>query len=106
MPKEPNVFDPNWPEGLKADTHYRAPCDDKGRNGGSWIQVMVSGQDGDVYVSMQDWEEMPEGAPSPFPSLRNRTYAGGGRYQRTHQALLWLADAIRRDNEEIGNFSS
>lgn len=96
-----NPFKPAWPEGLKAGEFYTLPCDDKGRNGGSWLKVMVSDVDSDVYVSMQDWEEIPEGLPTPFPCIRNRTLFGGGRHTRTHQALLWLAQAIRLDNEEL-----
>jgi hypothetical protein len=59
-------------------------------------------EQGDVYVSSQDWEEIPEGRPHPFPCIRVRTLAGGGRNLRTRQALLWLADAIRRDSEQAG----
>lgn len=99
--KEPSVFKPHWPTDLESGKHYRIPCDDKGRNGGSWLQVFVD-EHGDVYVSMQDWEEVPEGRPNPFPSIRIRTLAGGGRFMRTRQALLWLADAIRRDTEKGG----
>lgn len=92
-------FRPHWPEGLKGRERYRVPCDDKGRGGGSWLQVYVA-DDGDVHVSMQDWEEIPEGRPSPLPSIRVRTALGGGRNLRTRQALLWLAEAIRLDNAE------
>lgn len=99
--KEPKVFSPVWPDGLGTSIHYEVLCDDKGRNRGSWLRVMIAG-DGDVHVSMQDWEDLPEGSPTPFPSIRIRTMAGGGRNTRTRQALLWLADAIRRDNEENG----
>jgi hypothetical protein len=77
------------------------PCDDKGRTGASWLQVMVA-EDGDVHVSMQDWERFPEGRPNPLPSVRIRSSYGGGRNQRTRQALLWLAQAIRLDAEEQG----
>jgi hypothetical protein len=99
--KEPNALKPHWPEGLLGETVYRVPCDDKGRSGGSWLQVFVAG-DGDVHVSMQDWEDIREegSAPNPIPSIRVRTYAGGGMNTRTRQALLWLADAIRRDMED------
>lgn len=93
---EPAVFKPKFPDGLETMTVYEVPCDDKGRSGGSWLRVIVA-NDGDVHVSMQDWEEIPEGLPDPFPSIRIRTLAGGGRNLRTRQALLWLADAIRRD---------
>lgn len=96
---EHKVFKPEWPEGLEQNETYRVLCDDKGRNGGSWLSLVVA-VDGDVHVSMQDWEEMPEEAPSPFPSIRVRTHIGGGRNGRTRQALLWLAEAIRQDNEE------
>jgi len=102
MSKEPKVFKPNWPEGLVGETAYQVLCDDKGREGGSWMKVYIS-LDGDVHVAMQDWEDIkehPDSRPDPFPSIRVRTLFGGGRNMRTHQALLWLADAIRRDNEE------
>lgn len=90
-------FKPHWPAGLEPLNHYKVLCDDKGRNGGSWLAVMVA-NDGDVHVSMQDWEQVPEGEPDPFPSIRIRTFAGGGRHDKTRQALLWLAEAIRQDN--------
>lgn len=90
----------NWPPGLEQLTHYEFPCDDKGRNGGSWMRVMVAG-DGDVHVSMQDWEDIGEEGshPTPFPSVRCRTLAGGGRFTRTRLALLWLAQAIQLDQK-------
>ena len=97
--REPLVFEPHWPDGINAGKAYRIACDDNGRNGGSWAQVLVDAQ-GDVYLSVQDWEEMPAGASSLNPCIRNRTLAGGGRNTRTRQALLWLAEAIRLDNEE------
>jgi hypothetical protein len=97
--REPQAFKPHWPEGLDDVTIYQVSCDDKGRNGGSWLRVFVA-LDGDVHVSMQDWEEIPEGEPSPHPSIRVRTCVGGGQNRRTRQALLWLADAIRRDQIE------
>jgi hypothetical protein len=34
--------------------------------------------------------------------VRCRTGIGGGRHSRTRQALLWLAMAIKLDNEELG----
>ncbi len=100
---EPKVFNPEWPDGLEQLKFYRVPCDDKGRDGGSWLQLLVAG-DGDVHVSMQDWEDIKEKGthPNPLPSIRIRTLSGGGHSLRTRQALLWLADAIRRDNEELG----
>ena len=100
--REPAAFSDQWPEGLEAGRSYKVLCDDKGRNGGTWLRVVIGEQDGDVYVTMQEWEDIPEGKPHSIPSIRVRTLFGGGRNRRTRQALLWLADAIRRDNEENG----
>ena len=96
---EPEALQPQWPEGLETNTQYMVLCDDKGRNGGSWLKVVIS-CDGDTHVIMQDWENIPEGRPDPTPTIRIRSLEGGGQSLRTRQALLWLADAIRRDNEE------
>lgn len=97
--REPRVFAPAWPEGLEKGKVYRLLCDDKGGKGGTWLCLQVA-EDGDVHVTMQDWEDIPEGIPNPIPSLRSRTFFGGGRSLRAHQALLWLADGVRRDEEE------
>jgi hypothetical protein len=88
-----------WPECLDTLTDYEIACDDKGRTGASWFRIMVA-NDGDVHLSMQDWERFPEGSPTPFPTLRVRTLAGGGNNIRTRQALLNLAEAIYLDNTE------
>lgn len=97
-----DVFSPHWPDGLEARRLYEFPCDDKGRDGGCWLRVLVA-DDGDVHVSMQDWEDIRTAGtePSPFPSIRCRTSVGGGRHRRTRQALLWLAQAIRLDELEL-----
>lgn len=99
---EHQVFKPKWPVCLKAGEVYEFPCDDKGREGACWLRVTIA-EDGDVHVWMQEWEDIKlEGSsPHPLPSVRCRTYQGGGKHLRTHQALLWLAEAIRLDNEEI-----
>ncbi len=89
----------SWPDGLVANTHYQVPCDDTGRNGGSWLRMLVA-NDGDCFPSMQQWEEIPGSKPSPFPAIRIRTLAGGGRNARTRTALLWLAQAMRLDAQE------
>lgn len=94
------VFSPLFPPGLDPKREYVLPCDDKGRLGGSWLKVGIQ-PDGDAYVVMQDWEDPSEGQPNLIPTLRCRTFQGGGRHGRTHQALLWLARAIQLDNEEI-----
>ena len=87
-----------WPPGLEQREYYQVNCDDTGRDGGSWLKVMVAG-DGDVYVSMQSWEDIKEegSKPDPFPSIRVRTFCGGGRNARTRQALLNLAEAMMLD---------
>ena len=90
------VFKHHWPETLETRKFYQVFCDDKGAKGGTWLKLFIA-DDGDVHVAMQDWEHVPEGAASTFPSLRVRTGAGGGRNQRTRQALLYLAEAIRLD---------
>lgn len=99
----PDVFKPHWPEGLKPNTSYRFLCDDKGRDGGTWFQLFIA-DDGDVHLMAQDWEDIKEegSVPNNHPSIRCRTLHGGGRHGRTRQALLWLAQAIRLDNEELG----
>lgn len=93
-----------WPEGLKHNETYELPCDDKGRDGGSWLRVVIA-EDGDVWLCMQDWEDIRQehSAPNPIPSLRCRTYFGGGRHGRTHAALLQLANAIRLDTAATPN---
>lgn len=88
-----------WPPDLESSKVYQVLCDDKGRKGGSWLKVIVA-EDGDVYVSMQDWENIPDDAPTAFPSIRIRTFAGGGRNYRTRQALLNLAEAIMLDGND------
>lgn len=98
-PRQELVFQPHWPEGLNRDGFHEFPCDDKGRNGKTWLRVMVA-PDGDAHVAMQEWEDAPEGEPSTLPTARCRTGFGGGRHERTHQALLWLALAIQLDNED------
>jgi hypothetical protein len=98
-----DVLAPHWPEGIHANEFVQVNCDDKGRDGGSWLRVMVA-NDGDVHVGMQDWETIksdPHSMPSPHPSIRIRTLAGGGRNLRTRQALLWLMVAIKLDKEDF-----
>lgn len=93
------VFRPHWPQGLAPQRAYDFRCDDKGRDGRTWVRVAIA-PDGDAHVAMQEWDDVVEMA-STFPSVRCRTGAGGGRHERTHQALLWLARAIQLDEEEI-----
>ncbi len=96
--KEPAAFRPTWPNGLNENTAYTVLCDDKGHNGDVWLRVFIA-RDGDCHVSCYERESVDDCA-STLPSVRVRTGIGGGCNRRTRQALLWLADAIRRDNEE------
>lgn len=100
MRKDP--YEPAWPDGLEQSKVYEFPCDDKGRDGGCWLRVFVA-NDGDVHVAMQEWEDIrQEGTePSSHPSVRCRTSIGGGRFSRTRQALLMLANAIRLDRKDL-----
>ena len=106
---EPKVFKPEWPAGLEMGKSYKFLCDDKGRDGSCFISLHVA-NDGDVHLMASEQMEKScvDGLGKPlraiynnFPSVRCRTGIGGGRHARTRQALLWLADAIRRDNEEL-----
>lgn len=112
MAKEPAVFKPTWPEGLVQGESYEFPCDDNGADGACYFRVMVA-NDGDVHLMATEQLErrVKDSATGEtlgpiyhsFPSVRCRTHGGGGQHPRTRQALLWLADAIRRDNEELAN---
>lgn len=108
---EATVFRPHWPEGLKEGTFYQFNCDDDGRGGDAFIRVVIA-SDGDVHLCAskladRGFVDPVTGERKPplydsFPSVRCRTGIGGGRHQRTRQALLWLARAIQLDNEEAG----
>jgi hypothetical protein len=50
---------------------------------------VVIGPDGDCWVTAGGGQ-----------TLRFRTWAGGGHSLRVRQALMVLAEAIRRDNED------
>jgi hypothetical protein len=84
---------------------YQVNCDDAAHDDSTWLRVTVA-NDGDVHVFAQEWpglgspEEDGRQNPDPFPSIRVRTWAGGGRNCRTRQALLWLARAIQLDAED------
>lgn len=98
-----DIFEAKWPEGLKAGEAYEFACDDAehGRENRQF-SVLVSEVDGDVYLAAHDIN-MQCDFPNPFPSIRCRTLIGGGKHTRTRQALLWLAQAIRLDNEELNS---
>lgn len=88
------VFTPHWPMGIQQGEFYEARCDDE--RDGPKLNVLV-GPDGDVYVGFNYLAPPESGRESYFGSIRVRTLMGGGRQCNTRQALLWLAEAIRRD---------
>lgn len=77
-----------WPASLSTQMVYRRRQDDTdGQLGPDQSLSLVIGPDGDVWVLLPG-----------FKSLRFRTFFGGGSSLRTRNALLVLAEAIRRDN--------
>ena len=105
------VLRPHWPEGLEQGRFYQFNCDDDGRDGDAFFRVLVA-NDGDVHLCASKLIEpgftdkvSGERLPSiydNYPSVRCRTGIGGGMHRRTRQALLWLAMAIKLDNDELG----
>ncbi len=78
-----------WPSTLAPRVAYMRRHDDTdGKTDASQDLCVVFGPDGDAWVNVG------------IDSLRFRTWAGGGMSLRTRNALLVLAEAIRRDNEE------
>lgn len=78
-----------WLSALAPKTLYSRVHDDCEGDLTQTLGVMVGG-DGDVHVLLPN-----------FKSLRFRTWGGGGLSLRTRNALLVLAEAIRRDNETL-----
>ena len=77
-----------WPASLETRTAYSRTQDDTdGELSGHDLMVSI-GPDGDA------WVQTPQ-------VLRFRTYGGGGHSLRVRNALLVLAEAIRRDNAEF-----
>lgn len=93
-----DVFRPRWPEGLKEGETYHLPCDDVRQ---AHLAITIMGGDAFVHVYEPKDEDHPEGGGYEA-SIRIRNWFGGGRSLRSHQALLWLAEAIRRDQEDGG----
>jgi hypothetical protein len=95
---EAQMFAAGWPEGLNIDGYVEVSCDDAGPNDSTWLRVMVA-PDGDVHLAMQKWEDIRDAQtePNPFPTMRVRTMAGGGRNLRTRLMLLWLMRAMQLD---------
>lgn len=81
-----------WLNSLNTGEYYSRRQDDTdGKTGPEQEISVVIGRDGDAWV-------LPGGGT--LDSLRFRTHAGGGHSPRVRNALLLLAEAIRRDNEE------
>lgn len=80
-----------WPASLTTQNLYvRRQDDTDGSTDAEHTLGVAFSPDGDA------WVDLPGGAHS----LRFRTWAGGGQSPRVRNALLVLAEAIRRDNEE------
>lgn len=80
---------PFWPSSLSPDVRYARVHDDcEGHRDDAQQLAVLIGRDGDVHVLLPD-----------FRSLRFREPMGGGVSPRVRNALLVLAEAIRRDND-------
>jgi hypothetical protein len=77
-----------WPQSLKVNEPYVRVQDDCDGDLSQVISVQFT-QDADAWV-----------ATMSYRTLRFRHEFGGGRSPRVRNALLVLAEAIRRDNEE------
>jgi len=77
--------EPFWISTIKSDTYYEVQHDDTDGKDTGWLSVMFD-ELGDARISIDH-----------RPSLRFRTYGGGGKNIRTRIALMILAEAIRLD---------
>lgn len=86
-----------WIDSLKADECYSRVHDDNDGDTSidNTLQVYIA-QDADLHVFL----------PYSLESLRFRNYFGGGKSLRVRNALLVLAEAIRRDNAERPQISN
>jgi hypothetical protein len=99
---EHRVYGPHWPSGLHRNEPYQLACDDVP---GAGLRVLIS-NDGDVWVQCHEGgSEQDDENERPYrdAGIRVRTWSGGGRHLRTHQALLWLARAIQLDAADRGS---
>lgn len=78
-----------WPSTLGPGAYSRTHDDTDGKRGAHQQLHLMIGPDGDCWVASGDGN-----------TLRFRTHAGGTASPRVQKALLVLAEAIRRDNEE------
>ncbi len=80
-----------WPEGLKQGEFYTMESDD---DPDEKMRLYIDSQ-GDAYITCFNLEKSV--------SVRMCTMQGAGsRHLRTRIAMLYLANAIRLDNEELG----
>ena len=80
-----------WPQTLDTSYAYTRRHDDTdGEFGVDHELTIAFGPEGDAWVVL----------PQSLKSLRFRASSGGGKSLRVRNALLVLAEAIRRDNEE------
>lgn len=86
-----------WLPTLQTMQSYGRLHDDHDGTKEGVLQIVFS-PDGDAHVAIAGG---PESGYSP--TLRFRTYEGGGLSLRTRNALLILAEAIRLDNLEHPN---
>lgn len=94
---EATIFAPRWPAELQGNSAYSITCDDARTSG---LRLIIS-RDGDVWVQCHEGAG-GDGEKYVHAGIRVRTYHGGGRHTRTHQALLWLARAMQLDRAEGG----
>lgn len=81
--------EPFWLSSLDAERCYYARQHDDTDGKPDGVLAVTFGPDGDAYVSIDF-----------HPTLRFRTWTGGGSSPRTRNALIVLAEAIRLDNED------
>ena len=92
------VFQPHWPESVSQGRVYNLDLTEFGDDERN-LRIFFN-EDGDAYLSLK--ERQLGNPPETHPSICVRSVRGGGQHLRTRQALLWLAEAIRLDNEELG----
>jgi hypothetical protein len=79
-----------WPPTIDTSTAYSRRHDDTdGKTGPDQDISVVFGSDGDAWIMLPG-----------MSSMRFRTWSGGGSSLRVRNALMVLAEAIRRDNAE------
>lgn len=86
MTIEKEIFKPHWPEGLEPFMLQRNSI------GRTSLSVQPDGKNGVIHIGLDgDVNKVYTIQTMEFDSEKN---------PRTYQTLLWLAQAIRLDNEE------